>query len=307
MGPNLTDYVATCAETAHSPYDLQAIATQRESMLAIAARTRTCSIYLSIYLSIYIYIYIYAVGRGFGPLEGPFLSKKMLLAAEPSISSKGILPKKRGTKFKVFWDQIPWLVGPNSLTYFFRFNTHLSTFVSMARNPYFCSVFLKFCVLHEDISKMARNACQKECYYLVKCARGWFLCWDQIPLRAIFAFSPVGLLKPFFSPETTIFIGPPHYFLPHFTVSPFKDPKKCPKNIPTRGANSTLFFDPYFRSVFRPFLAQKCETAIHPYISSTALEPPTHYISSVFLSMHPKKRRQTSTRGDQIPFLYLPR
>ena len=253
---------------------------------------------------------------------GPFFAKKMLLAAEPSILSKGILPNKRRTKFKVFGDQIPWLVGPNSLTYFFRFNTHPSTFVSMPRNPYFCSVFLKFCVLHEDSSKMARNACQKECYYLVKCARGWFLCWDQIPLRAIFAFSPVGLLKPFFSPETSIFIAfsrfseignfwparpPPHYFLPHFTVSPFKDPKKCPKNSPTRGANSTLFFDPYFRSVFRPFLAQKCETAIHPYISSTALQPPNHYISSVFLSMHQKRRRQTATRGDQIPFLYLPR
>ena len=148
------------------------------------------------------------------------------------------------------------------------------------------------------------------------------MCWDQIPLRAIFAFSPVGLLKPFCFSRNHYFYSvfqvfgnwkfltcaaPPHYFLPHLTVSPFKDPKKCPKNSPTRGANSTLFFDPYFRSVFRPFLAQKCETAIHPYISSTALEPPNHYISSVFLSMHQKRRRQTATRGDQIPFLYLPR
>ena len=131
----------------------------------------------------------------------------MLLAAEPSILSKGILSNMRRTKFKVFGDQIPWLVGPNSLTYFFRFTTLPSTFVSMPRNPYFCSVFLRFWVLHEDSPQMARNACQKECYYLVSEARGWFLCWDQIPLRAIFAFLPVGLLKPFFSPETSILIA----------------------------------------------------------------------------------------------------
>ena len=146
------------------------------------------------------YIYI-CCRQGIWSPGGPFFVKKMLLAAEPSISSKGILPKKRGTKFKVFGDQVPWLVGPNSLTYFFRFNTHLSTFVSMARNPYFCSVFLKFCVLHEDISKMARNACQKECYYLVKCARGDFCAGTKSPYVRYSRFRRLACWSPFFLPK----------------------------------------------------------------------------------------------------------
>ena len=131
----------------------------------------------------------------------------MLLAAEPSILSKGILSTMRSTKIRVFGDQIPWLAGPNSLTYFSPSNALPWTFASIPRNPYFCRVFFKFGVLHEDSPKMARNACQKECYYLVSEPGGGFLCWDQIPSCAKFAVLPVGMLKPVFSPETSIFIA----------------------------------------------------------------------------------------------------
>ena len=121
-----------------------------------------------------------------------------------------------------------------------------------------------------------------------------------------------------FSPETSIFIAfskfskleisdvrapPPHYFKPHFTVSPFKDPKKCPKNSPTRGANSTLFFDPYFRSVFWPFLAQKCETAIH-LISIVLLVTPETTIFLVFFCPSTKKEEDRRRQeGTKFPFL----
>ena len=124
--------------------------------------------------------------------------QKMLLAAEPSILREGILSNMRRTKFPVLGDQIPYHLGRNALP---------STFASIPRNPYFCRVFWKFLGLHEDSLKMARNACQKECYYVVPEPRGSFWCWDQIPSFAKFAVLPVGMLKPVTSPETPIFIA----------------------------------------------------------------------------------------------------
>ena len=190
-------------------------------------------------------MHIYAVGRGFGPLEAFFFffCKKCF-----SLQNRAF---KQGNPVQHEAYEIPGFWGPNSLTYgtkfpdlIFPWNTLPSTFASIPRNPYFCRVFFKFLGLHEDSPKMARNACEKECYYLVSEPRGWFLCWDQIPSCAKFAVLPVGMLKPVTSPETPIFIAfsefsgigifwrarpPPLYFLPHFPVSPFMDPKKCPK------------------------------------------------------------------------------
>ena len=275
---------------------------------------------------IHIYIYICAVGRGFGPLEAFFFCKKMFLATESSILSKGILSNMRRTKFPVFGDQIPWLMGPNSLTYFFPWNTLPSTFASIPRNPNFCRfVFWNSWAFTKKAPKWPRNACQKECYYLVSEPRGSFLCWDQIPSCAKFAVLPVGMLKPVTSPETPIFMAfseffgigifwrarpPPLYFLPHFPVSPFLDPKKCQKNSQTRGANSTLFFDPYFCSVFWPFLPKNAKApftlpknAKAPFtlISVVLLLTPETTIFLVFSSPCTKKE------GDQIPLLHLPR
>ena len=218
-------------------------------------------------------------------------------------------------KFPDLLDRIPWRI-------FFVSIPILQPSSACPETPIFFSVFLKCCVLHEDSPKMARNSCQKECYYLVSEARGWFLCWDQIPLRAKFAFLPVGLLKPFFSPETSIFIAfsrfseignfwrarpPPHYFYLILQSPPSKTPKSAQKIAQHGGQIVPSFLTPIFVVFLGHFWSKKCETAIHPYISSTALEPRNHYISSVFLSMHQKRRRQTATRGDQIPLLYLPR
>ena len=181
----------------------------------------------------------------------------MLLAAEPSILSKGILSNMRRTKFPVFGDQIPWLMGPNSLTYFFPWNTLPSTFASIPRNPYFCRVFLKFLGLHEESPKMARNACQKECYYLVSQPRGSFLCWDQIPSCAKFAVLPVGMLKPVTSPETPIFIafsefsgidvrGPhPSIFYLIFRSPPWWTPKSAQKIAKHGGQIVPCFLTPF--------------------------------------------------------------
>ena len=95
---------------------------------------------------------------------------------------------------------------------------------------------------------------------------------------------------------------PPHYFLPHFTVSPFKDPKKCPKNSQTQGANSTLFFDPYFRSVFWPFLPKNAK-APFTLISVVLLLSPETTIFLVFFCPCTKKEEDRQRQGGtKFPF-----
>ena len=91
-----------------------------------------------------------------------------------------------------------------------------------------------------------------------------------------------------------------------FRSPPLWTPKSAKKIAKHGGQIVSCFLTPIFVVFFGHF-CPKCESAIHPEISSTAIDPRNHFISSVFLSMHQKRRRQTATRGDQIPLLYLPR
>ena len=152
---------------------------------------------------------------------------------------------------------------------------------------------------------------------------GDFCAGTKSPYVRYSRFRRLACWRPFVSPETTIFIAfsrfseignfwrarppPPTIFYLIWRSPPSKTPKSAQKIAQHGGQIVPFFLTPIFVVFLGHFWPKNAKPPWTLISVVPLLSPQTTIFPVFFCPCIQKKRRQTSTRGDQIPFLYLPR